>query len=62
MIMVRKRVGTVKWVMEAAVAKTMQRKAAPIQGMEGGKKTDRMERPDAIREKKMKRSKGRSGE
>jgi hypothetical protein len=28
--------------------------------MEGGKKTDKIERPDAIREKKMKRSKGRS--
>jgi hypothetical protein len=60
MIMARKREGTVRWVIEAAVAKTMQQKAVPIQRMEGGKKTDRMERPAAIREKKMKRSKGRS--
>jgi hypothetical protein len=61
MIMVRKRVGTVRWVMDATVAKTMQRKATPVQKMEGGKKTERMERPDAIREKRMKKSKGRSG-
>jgi hypothetical protein len=60
MIMARKREGIVRWVIEAAVAKTMQQKAVPIQRMEGGKKTDRMERPAAIREKKMKRSKGRS--
>jgi hypothetical protein len=58
--MVRKRAGTVRWVMEAAVAKTMQQKAVPIQRMEGGKKTDRMERPAAILEKKMKKSKGKS--
>jgi hypothetical protein len=60
MIMVRKRAGTVRWVMEAAVARTMQEKAVPVQRREWGKKTDRMERPAAIREKKMKRSKGRS--
>jgi hypothetical protein len=60
MIMVRKRVGTVRWVMEAVVAKTMQRKAIPIQRVEGGKRTDRMESPAAIREKKMKKSKGKS--
>jgi hypothetical protein len=60
MIMVRKRAGTVRWVMEAVVAKTMQRKAIPIQRVEGGKRTDRMEIPAAIREKKMKKSKGKS--
>jgi hypothetical protein len=38
----------------------MQQKAVPIQRMEGGKKTDRIESPAAIREKKMKKSKGRS--
>jgi hypothetical protein len=38
----------------------MQEKAMPIQRMEGGKKTDKMERPAAILEKKMKRSKGKS--
>jgi len=58
--MARKRAGTVRWVMEAAVAKTMQQKAVPIQRREGGKKTDRMESPAAILEKKMKRSKGKS--
>jgi hypothetical protein len=31
-----------------------------IQRIEGGKKTERIESPAAIREKKMKRSKGRS--
>jgi hypothetical protein len=56
--MVRKRAGTVRWVMEAAVAKTMQRKAVPIQRVEEGKKTDRMDSPAAIREKKMKQSNG----
>jgi hypothetical protein len=56
--MVIKRAGTVRWVMEATVAKTMQRKAVPIQRMEEGKKTDKMERPAAIREKKMKQSNG----
>jgi len=58
--MVRKRAGTVRWVMEKVVAKTMQRKAIPIQRVEGGKRTDRMEIPAAIREKKMKKSKGKS--
>jgi hypothetical protein len=60
MIMVRKRAGTVRWVMEAAVATTIQKKAVPIQRMEGGKKTDRMESPAAIREKSMNKSKGKS--
>ncbi len=60
MIMVKKRAGTVRWVMEAVVAKTMQEKATPIQRIEGGKKTDMMERPAEILEKKMKRSKGKS--
>ena len=46
--------------MEAAVARTMQKKAVPIQRMEGGEKTDMMESPAAIREKKMKKSKGKS--
>jgi hypothetical protein len=58
--MVRKRPGTLRWVMEAAVARTMQLKAAPNQGTEWGKKTERMDSPAAIREKKMKRSKGKS--
>jgi hypothetical protein len=58
--MVKKRAGTVRWVMEAVVAKTMQEKAVPSQRTEWGKKTDRMESPAAIREKKMKRSKGKS--
>jgi len=58
--MVKKRAGTVRWVMEAAVARIMQRKAAPVQKVEEGKKTDMMESPAAIREKKMKRSKGKS--
>jgi hypothetical protein len=35
-------------------------KAVLIQRMEGGKKRDMIESPAAIREKKMKRSKGRS--
>jgi hypothetical protein len=61
MIIVRKREGTVRWVIEAAVAKTIQLKAVSIQRMETGKKTERMERPAAIREKKMKKSKGKSG-
>jgi hypothetical protein len=60
MIMARKRAGIVRWVMEAPVAKTMQQKAVVIQRVEGGKKTDRIESPAAIREKKMKKSKGRS--
>jgi hypothetical protein len=60
MIMVRKRAGTLRWVMEAAVAKSMQQKAAPSQRTEWGKKTERMESPAAIREKKMKSSKGKS--
>jgi hypothetical protein len=60
MIMVRKREGTVRWVTEAAVAKTMQQNAVSIQRMEAGKKTERMERPAAIRERKMKKSKGKS--
>jgi hypothetical protein len=60
MIIVKKRVGTVRWVMEAAVARTMQQKAVPSQRTEWGKKTERMERPAAIREKKMNRSKGKS--
>jgi hypothetical protein len=60
MIMVKKRAGTVRWVMEAVVARTMHEKAMPIQRMEGWKKTDMMERPAAILEKKMKRSKGKS--
>jgi hypothetical protein len=47
--------------MEAAVAKTMQSSAAPVQRMEGGKKKETMARPDAIREKRMKKSRGRSG-
>jgi len=38
----------------------MQQKAVVIQRMDAGKKTDRMERPAAIREKKMKRSRGKS--
>jgi len=59
-IMVKKRAGTVRWVMEAIVARTMQEKAMPIQRTEGGKKTDMMERPAAILEKKMKKSKGKS--
>jgi hypothetical protein len=46
--------------MEAAVAKTMQKKEIPIQRREGGKKTDRIERPAAIREKRIKRSNGKS--
>jgi hypothetical protein len=60
MIMVKKRAGTVRWVMEALVARTMQEKAMPIHRMEDGKKTDMMERPAAILEKKMKKSKGKS--
>jgi hypothetical protein len=60
MIMARKREGIVRWVMEAPVAKTMQQKAVPIQRTEAGKKTGIMESPAAIREKKIKRSKGRS--
>jgi hypothetical protein len=60
MIMVKKRPGTVRWVMEAVVARTIQEKATPIQRMEGGKKIDMMDRPAAILEKKMKRSKGKS--
>jgi hypothetical protein len=44
--------------MEAVVAKTMHRKAVPTQRREEGKKTDRMESPAAIREKKMKQSNG----
>jgi hypothetical protein len=60
MIMVKKRVGTVRWVTDAAVARTMQQKAVPSQRGEWGKKTERMERPAAIREKKMNRSKGKS--
>jgi hypothetical protein len=59
-IIVKKRAGTVRWVMEAVVATTMQEKAMPIQRTEGGKKTDMMERPAAILEKKMKKSKGKS--
>jgi len=58
--MARKREGIVRCVMEAAVAKTMQMKAVLIQRMEGGKRRDMIESPAAIREKKMKRSKGRS--
>jgi hypothetical protein len=46
--------------MEAVVARTMQAKAMPTQRMEGGKKTDMIERPAAILEKKMKKSKGKS--
>jgi hypothetical protein len=46
--------------MEAAVATTIQKKAVPIQRMEGGKKTDRIESPAAIREKSMNKSKGKS--
>jgi hypothetical protein len=46
--------------MEAVVARTMQEKATPIQTMEGGKKTEMMERPAEILEKKIKRSKGKS--
>jgi hypothetical protein len=38
----------------------MQEKATTIQGRKGGKKTDMMERPAAILEKKMNRSKGKS--
>jgi hypothetical protein len=60
MIMARKREGIVRCVIEAAVAKTIQAKAVIIQMREGGKKTERIESPAAIREKKMKRSKGRS--
>jgi hypothetical protein len=60
MIMVRKRAGTLRWVMEAAVAKSMQQKDAPNQGTDWGKKTEKMESPAAIREKKMKRSNGKS--
>jgi hypothetical protein len=60
MIMARKREGTVRCVIEAAVAKTIQQKAVLSQRMEGAKKTDRIETPAAIREKRMKRSKGRS--
>jgi hypothetical protein len=60
MIMARKRDGTVRWVIEAAVAKTKQTKAVIIQMREKGKKTERIESPAAILEKKMKRSKGKS--
>jgi hypothetical protein len=60
MIMARKREGIVRCVIEAAVAKTIQKKAVLIQRMEGGKKTDRIESPAAIREKRIKKSKGRS--
>jgi hypothetical protein len=60
MIMARKREGMVRWVIEAAVAKTIQAKAVLIQRREGGKKTERIESPAAILEKKMKKSKGRS--
>jgi hypothetical protein len=60
MIIARKRVGRVRWVIEATVAKTMQQKAVPSQSREGGKKRDRIESPAAIREKKMKRSRGES--
>jgi hypothetical protein len=48
--------------MEAAVAKTIQQKAVLIQRMEEEKKTDRIESPAAIREKRMKKSKGKSTE
>ncbi len=58
--MARKRVGTVRCVMEAAVAMTIQQKAALNQGTDWGKKTEKMESPAAIREKKMKMSKGKS--
>jgi hypothetical protein len=58
--MVKKRAGTLRWVMEAAVAKSMQQKAALNQGSEWGKNTEKMESPAAIREKKMKRSRGKS--
>jgi hypothetical protein len=46
--------------MEAAVARTMQQRAMSTQRMEAGKKRDMMERPAAIREKKMKKSRGTS--
>jgi hypothetical protein len=46
--------------MEAAVAKAMQKNAVSIHRMEKGKKTERMERPAEIREKKMKKTKGKS--
>jgi hypothetical protein len=42
----------VKWVTEAAVAKTIQAKAVVIQIRETGKKTERIESPAAIREKR----------
>jgi hypothetical protein len=58
--MVKKRAGTVRWVMEALVARTIQEKAMPIQRIEGGKKTDMTERPAATLEKKIKKSKGKS--
>jgi hypothetical protein len=38
----------------------MQLKAVPSQRTEWGKKTEKMESPAAIREKKMNRSKGKS--
>jgi hypothetical protein len=60
MIIVRKRAGTLRWVMEATVARSMQQEAVPSQRTEWGKKTERMESPAAIREKKMNRSKGKS--
>jgi hypothetical protein len=60
MIMARKRAGIVRWVIEAAVAKTIQKKAVLIQRMEAGKKTARIESPAAIREKRIKKSNGRS--
>jgi hypothetical protein len=58
--MVKKRAGTVRWVMEAPVARTMQQKAIPSQKTEWWKKTEKMESPAAIREKKMNRSRGKS--
>jgi hypothetical protein len=60
MIIARKRDGIVRWVMEATVAKIIQQKAVLTQSKEKGKKIARIESPAAIREKKMKRSKGRS--
>ena len=58
--MVKKRAGTVRWVIEATVARTMPKKAVPSQRTERGKRTETIEIPAAIREKKMKKSKGRS--
>ncbi len=60
MIIARKREGIVRWVIEAAVAKSIQQKAVLIQRMEGGKNIDKLESPAAMREERIKKSNGKS--